>query len=96
MIGAAVLRSALGNLLPVRWQVLASGFGVLIVLLVIPAASAACCYRLRDRWLRVASPAGTASAHRASADVAPGRARVTGGVRTPAATGRGRHSSRMR
>ncbi len=41
----------LGNLLPVRWQILASGIGVLVVLLILPTGLGGLFYRLRDRWL---------------------------------------------
>ncbi len=50
IIGAAYW-IGLGNLLPVKWQVLASGLGVLIVLLVLPSGIGGLFYRLRDRWL---------------------------------------------
>ncbi len=50
IIGAAYW-IGLGNLLPVRWQILASGLGVLIVLLVLPSGIGGLFYRLRDRWL---------------------------------------------
>ena len=61
IIGAAYW-IGLGNLLPVRWQVLASGFGVLIVLLVIPSGLGGLFYRLRDRWLaRVARRHGVSA-----------------------------------
>ena len=57
IIGAAYW-IGLGNLLPVRWQILASGLGVLIVLLVLPSGIGGLFYRLRDRWLaRVAHAA---------------------------------------
>ncbi len=47
----AVYWIGLGNLLPVRWQILASGVGVLVVLLVLPSGIGGLFYRLRDRWL---------------------------------------------
>ena len=50
IIGAAYW-IGLGNLLPVRWQILASGVGVLVVLLVLPSGIGGLFYRLRDRWL---------------------------------------------
>jgi len=50
IIGAAYW-IGLGNLLPVRWQILASGVGVLVVLLVLPSGVGGLFYRLRDRWL---------------------------------------------
>ena len=50
IIGAAYW-IGLGNLLPVRWQILASGVGVLVVLLILPSGLGGLFYRLRDRWL---------------------------------------------
>ena len=37
--------------LPTDWQLLASGFGVLLVLLVLPGGLGGLLHRLRDRWL---------------------------------------------
>ncbi|HMK11423.1 MAG TPA: branched-chain amino acid ABC transporter permease, partial [Acidimicrobiales bacterium] len=65
IIGAAYW-IGLGNLLPVRWQILASGVGVLLVLLILPSGLGGLYYRLRDRWL-----ARVAKAHDV---VAPGLA----------------------
>jgi len=50
IIGAAYW-IGLGNLLPVRWQILVSGIGVLVVLLILPTGLGGLFYRLRDRWL---------------------------------------------
>ena len=50
IIGAAYW-IGLGNLLPVRWQILVSGVGVLLVLLILPTGLGGLFYRLRDRWL---------------------------------------------
>jgi branched-chain amino acid transport system permease protein len=45
--------------LPVAWQLLASGFGILLVLLIAPGGLGGIALRLRDRWLRwVAGKAG--------------------------------------
>jgi branched-chain amino acid transport system permease protein len=45
--------------LPVQWQLLASGFGILLVLLIAPGGLGGIALRLRDRWLRsVASSRG--------------------------------------
>ncbi|HET7719988.1 MAG TPA: branched-chain amino acid ABC transporter permease, partial [Acidimicrobiales bacterium] len=38
--------------LPVQWQLLASGFGILLVLLIAPGGLGGIALRLRDRWLR--------------------------------------------
>src|SRR4051794_19961679 len=37
--------------LPIEWQALASGIGVLLILLIIPDGFGGLLYRLRDRWL---------------------------------------------
>jgi branched-chain amino acid transport system permease protein len=45
--------------LPIEWQLLASGFGILLVLLIAPGGLGGIALRLRDRWLRsVAARAG--------------------------------------
>jgi branched-chain amino acid transport system permease protein len=49
--------------LPVQWQLLASGFGILLVLLIAPGGLGGIALRLRDRWLRsVATKAGVDAA----------------------------------
>jgi branched-chain amino acid transport system permease protein len=62
VLGALFLFGARWFLEP-EWQFLASGIGVLLVLLVAPGGLAGLVYRLRDRWLRdVAARAGLAVA----------------------------------
>lgn len=51
LIGAAFLQS-IRWFLPVEWQLLASGAGVLLVLLVAPSGIGGLALRLRDQWLR--------------------------------------------
>ena len=60
IIGAAYW-IGLGNLLPVSWQILASGLGVLIVLLMLPSGLGGLFYRLRDRWLATRRSSSTTS-----------------------------------
>jgi hypothetical protein len=49
--------------LPLAWQLLASGFGILLVLLIIPGGLGGLALRLRDLWLeRVAAKHGVDAA----------------------------------
>jgi branched-chain amino acid transport system permease protein len=58
VLGAAYIQGARW-FLPIRWQLLASGFGILLVLLIAPGGLGGICLKLRDRWLRtVAKKAG--------------------------------------
>ena len=72
VLGALYLQGS-AWFLPTEWQFVASGVGVLLILLVLPSGLGGLMYRLRDRWL-----ARVASKHRISA---PGLATA---VATPA------------
>jgi branched-chain amino acid transport system permease protein len=76
VLGALFLFGARWFLEP-GWQFLASGIGVLIVLLVAPGGLAGLAYQIRDSWLRaVASRAGLTVAGFAAQE--PGQARAPG------------------
>ena len=51
LLGAAFLRSSQW-FLPTTWQLLVSGGGVVLVLLILPGGLGALLYKLRDLWLR--------------------------------------------
>ena len=51
LLGAAFLRSSQW-FLPTTWQLLVSGGGVVLVLLVLPSGLGGLLYELRDLWLR--------------------------------------------
>jgi hypothetical protein len=49
--------------LPIEWQLLASGFGILLVLLIMPGGLGGLALRIRDLWLeRVAAKHGVDAA----------------------------------
>lgn len=50
VIGALYLQGS-AWFLPTEWQFFASGFGVLVVLMILPGGIGGLLYRLRDRWL---------------------------------------------